>query len=78
MKKITIRELRNHGGEVVDRVQSGEHLLVTRDGRPVAELRPPMREPVEVKSLLQRWRTLPVVDERVLRREIDDLLDSSL
>ena len=32
MKKITIRDLRNRGGQVVDRVLAGERLLVTRDG----------------------------------------------
>ena len=40
---MTIRELRNHGGAVVDRVLAGEHLVVTRDGTPVAELRPVQR-----------------------------------
>jgi len=39
MAEVTIRELRNHGGDVVDRVAAGERLIVTRDGRPVAELR---------------------------------------
>ncbi len=40
MAEITIRELRNHGGEVVDRVAHGEQITVTRAGKPVAELRP--------------------------------------
>jgi prevent-host-death family protein len=40
MAEITIRELRNHGGEVVDRVAQGEQITVTRAGKPVAELRP--------------------------------------
>jgi prevent-host-death family protein len=40
MSEISIRDLRNHGGEVIDRVEAGERLTVTRDGRPVAELRP--------------------------------------
>lgn len=35
-----MRELRNHGGEVLDRVARGEVLVVTRDGAEVAELRP--------------------------------------
>ena len=34
----TVRELRNHGGEVLDRVARGESLIVTRDGAEVAEL----------------------------------------
>ena len=43
MAEVTIRDLRNHGGDVVDRVAAGERLIVTRDGRPVAELRPVLR-----------------------------------
>jgi PHD/YefM family antitoxin component YafN of YafNO toxin-antitoxin module len=37
MDTVTIRELRNHGGEVVDRVEVGGRVTVTRDGRAVAE-----------------------------------------
>jgi len=75
MKKITIRDLRNQGGQVVERVIAGEHLLVTRDGHAVAELKPTPREPMEASALLERWRTLPNVDGESLRREIDDLMD---
>ncbi|MCH9651881.1 MAG: type II toxin-antitoxin system prevent-host-death family antitoxin [Deltaproteobacteria bacterium] len=39
-KDITLRDLRNHGGDMVDRVLAGEGLTVTRAGRPVAELPP--------------------------------------
>lgn len=76
--EVSIRELRNHGGDVVDRVVRGEHLTVTRDGRPVAELRPFRRDPLPLASLLERWRHLPVVDPDRLRADIDDLLDASL
>ena len=37
---VTVRDLRNRGGEVLDRVERGESVIVTRDGRPVAKLRP--------------------------------------
>jgi antitoxin (DNA-binding transcriptional repressor) of toxin-antitoxin stability system len=40
LKEISIRELRNHGGDMVDRVAHGERLTVTRDGKPVADRRP--------------------------------------
>ncbi|MCC6184817.1 MAG: type II toxin-antitoxin system prevent-host-death family antitoxin, partial [Microthrixaceae bacterium] len=32
MSEASIRELRNHGGEVVDRVRAGEVVTITRDG----------------------------------------------
>jgi prevent-host-death family protein len=37
---IAQRELRNRVSEVLRRVESGEHLRVTVDGRPVADLVP--------------------------------------
>ena len=40
MDEVSIRALRNHGGDVVDRVALGEPLTVTRDGQPVATLQP--------------------------------------
>ena len=76
--EVSIRELRNHGGDVVDRVAAGEHLTVTRSGKPVAELRPVGRPAVTAEVLLERWRRLPHLDGDRLREDLDDLLDSSL
>jgi prevent-host-death family protein len=78
MKEVTIRELRNHGAEVVERVTKGEALTVTRDGAPVAELRPLLRRPLPAEVLLQRWRRVPVVDAVKLRADVDSVVDSSL
>lgn len=78
MNEVTVRDLRNHGGDVVERVLRGECLTVTRGGRPVAELRPLSRPGVEAATLLQRWRNLPTVDPDGLRRDIDALIDPSL
>jgi prevent-host-death family protein len=38
--EVSVRELRNHISEVLRRVESGEHLRVTVDRRPVAQLIP--------------------------------------
>ena len=40
MATITLRDLQQDPGALLDRVQAGERLVVARDGRPVAELRP--------------------------------------
>jgi prevent-host-death family protein len=40
MTEIPDGELREHVSEVLRRVEAGEELVVTVDGRPVAELRP--------------------------------------
>jgi len=78
MVEVTVRELRNDGGRVLDRVERGESLTVTRDGHPVAELRPLARRPLRASALLSRWRRLAHVDAARLRADIDAALDSSL
>lgn len=78
MAEVTIRDLRNHGGEVVDRVAAGERLVVTRDGRPVAELRPVRARGASSSVLLARWRRLPWVDGAALRVDLDSTLDPRL
>jgi prevent-host-death family protein len=78
MKDITVRELRNRGGDVLERVARGEALTVTRAGQAIAELRPLPRRPMPAAVLLKRWRGLPYVDPAKLRAEIDHALDGSL
>lgn len=75
--EVTIRELRNHGGDVVDRVRAGERLIVTRSGEPVAELHPVAGRGLDAASLLRRWRHLPPVEPEALRHDIDGLIDQS-
>jgi len=78
MADVTIRELRNKGGEVVDRAASGEEITITRAGRPVATLRPVTSTTVPAEVLLARWRGLPSISYASLRADLDDLLDASL
>jgi prevent-host-death family protein len=76
--EVTIRDLRNHGGEVVDRVRAGERITITRDGEPVAELSPVPRRPLDAATLIERFSKLPPVDPERLRADIDALIDQSL
>jgi prevent-host-death family protein len=78
MDTVSVRELRNHGGEVLDRVARGEAVIVTRDGAEVAELRPLRRQSVPAAELIARRRLLPKVDPESLRRDLDAVLDASL
>lgn len=78
MSEVTVRELRNHGGSVLERVANGESFTVTRDGHPVAELRPLTRRPLPATTLIDRRRELPAVDPQRLRVDIDAVLDPSL
>ncbi|MDZ7801782.1 MAG: type II toxin-antitoxin system prevent-host-death family antitoxin [Trueperaceae bacterium] len=75
---VTIRDVRNHGREVIERVLAGEHLTVTRAGRPVAELRPVPRPALPADELLLRWQHLPSFDARRLRSDIDEIMDPLL
>jgi antitoxin (DNA-binding transcriptional repressor) of toxin-antitoxin stability system len=77
MARVTIRELRNEGGEVVDRAAQGERITITRSGKPVAELSA-LRTPLSAEALAERWRRLPAMDPVALREDIDAVLDSRL
>ncbi len=78
MADVSIRDLRNHGGDVVDRAARGELITITRAGKPVAELRAAPRPGVSTEVLLARLRPLPAVDPDALRADIDQILDASV
>jgi prevent-host-death family protein len=78
MSQVSIRDLRNHGGQVIDRVAAGEQITVTRDGKPVAELRPLAGRRLSAEALLRRWARLPAVDPGRLRAELDAVVDTSV
>jgi prevent-host-death family protein len=73
-----MRDLRNHGGDVVDRVVAGEVVVLTRSGEPVAEIVPLRRRGLDAATLVARWKKLPYVDPDEFRADIDSFLDSSL
>ncbi|MCV7413083.1 type II toxin-antitoxin system prevent-host-death family antitoxin [Mycobacterium florentinum] len=62
MNTVTVRDLRNHGREVLRRVEHGERIVVTRDGAPVAELPPLPRSSASPNELIRRRRNLPRVN----------------
>jgi len=78
VSEATVRELRNQGGRVLDRVLAGERVTITRDGRPVARLEPAARGRLGAATLIDRFRSLPDVDAQRLRDDVDALLDQRL
>lgn len=78
MSKVTVRDLRNHGGEVIDRVLRGESVTIVKSGTPVAELVPISARPLPAHVLVDRWKQLPAVDPDALRADLDGLVDSKL
>jgi len=75
---VSVRDLRNRGGVILDQVASGGAVVITRDGQAVAELRPLPSAPLTARELIRRRRALPPVDPRRLRADIDEALDPSL
>ena len=78
MERVTVRELRNNGGSVLDKVSRGATVIVTRDGADVAELRPVHRAGLSLAELNERWRSLPRIDADTFRSDVDSVLDQSL
>ncbi|MDP3972589.1 MAG: type II toxin-antitoxin system prevent-host-death family antitoxin [Candidatus Nanopelagicales bacterium] len=78
MSTVPIRELRNNGGAVADRVLAGEQVTVTRAGKPVMELVAVPKTPLTAAALLARWRHLEPVDPAAFRRDLAAALDETV
>jgi prevent-host-death family protein len=78
MACVSIRDLRNHGGDVVDRAARGEQITVTRSGTAVAELRAVARTPLSATALLSNRQRLPALNPSALRADLDSLVDASV
>lgn len=78
MDHISVRELRNSGRCVLQRVANGETFTVTLDGEAIAELRPLSGRGIRAGELLRRWSALPAIDPVTFRSDIDAVIDASL
>ncbi|WP_046468014.1 type II toxin-antitoxin system Phd/YefM family antitoxin [Allosalinactinospora lopnorensis] len=75
-KEINQRELRNDSGAILQAAANGETFIVTRNGTPMAELRPlSKRTFVSKEEALRATAHLPPVDGRGLHAELDELFD---
>lgn len=54
MDYVTVRELREKSGEVWQRIEAGEEIVVTRNGKPIAILAP--TQPSQVEDQLRALR----------------------
>ena len=76
-KTITQRQLRNDSAEILREVQSGQTFAVTRNGTPVAELRPiSSRRFVPRAVIKEAARRAPHVDLTRFRTDLDAVVDS--
>lgn len=78
MGEATVRDLRNTGGRVLDRVAAGERATINRDGKPVARLEPAVRGRLTADVLVERFRLLPTLDPERLRSDIAATIDQRL
>jgi prevent-host-death family protein len=77
-RTITQRELRNDSGAVLREVQAGQTIIVTRNGVPVAELRPvPPRRFVPRAAIADSAKRAPRVDAGRLRGDLDAVVDQA-
>jgi prevent-host-death family protein len=78
-KTITQRELRNDSAAVLREVQAGRTLAVTRNGVPVAELRPlPPRRFVPRTIIAEAAEQAPHMDAARFRSDVDAAIDQSV
>ena len=78
-RAINQRELRNDSAAILREVQAGQTIVVTRNGVPVAELRPvPPRRFVPRSVIADAARRAPRVDVRRLRDDLDSVVDQAL
>lgn len=73
---ISQRELRNDSGEIMRALDAGTSFVVTRNGVPVAELRPLQRRRfIASGTLVDAFRGTPLIDAERFRRDVDLALD---
>lgn len=78
-RSITQRELRNDSAAVLREVQAGHTLIVTRNGMPVAELRPVApRCFVPRAALIEMASRAPRIDAKRFRRDLDRVVEPSV
>lgn len=70
MTEVASRELRNNTRSLLERVEAGEEVTITVDGRPVAVLQPAGRRP--------RWLVRDEFMRRVVSRQADPRLKDEL
>jgi prevent-host-death family protein len=81
VRTIAQRELRNENAKVIEAVTAGETFVVTRNGEPVAELRPikaGRRSFVSRDEVASLARAAMRIGHRQFRADVDRLIDQGL
>lgn len=77
-RTISQRELRNRSADILRDVQAGQTVIVTRNGTPVAELRPIQpRRFVSRSTIAAGAERAPRIDAGRFRADLDAAVDQS-
>ena len=81
VRTITQRELRNDNAKLIEAVTAGETFVITRNGEPVAELRPigaGRRSFISRDEVAALAAAAVRIDARQFRADLDRLIDQGL
>lgn len=78
-KTINQRELRNESARVLREVRAGQVITVTRNGEPVAELRPIQPRRFATREVIaEAAKRAGRIDSRRFRKDVDAVVDPSV
>jgi prevent-host-death family protein len=84
METVTHREMRNNSGEILRRVEAGESIQVTNNGRVAALIVPPASDPLtdlsqrrQLRPALREPSTLRTIPRRATHRSSSQILADS-
>ena len=84
MKTVTHREMRNNSGEILRRVEAGESIRVTNNGRVAALIVPPATDPMtdlaqrgQLRPALREPSTLGAIRRRATHRSSEQIVADS-
>ena len=75
MSTVTLAEAKTHLSHLLDQVEAGEEVVITRRGQPIARITPvekpkqPVKSLAEFRSCMPRWRKSSAELLRDLRDE---------
>ncbi|MGH7882355.1 MAG: type II toxin-antitoxin system Phd/YefM family antitoxin [Candidatus Dormibacteraceae bacterium] len=75
--EITQRELRDHSGKIIEDLNGGQSFVVTRNGKPVAELKPFERPFTTRDEFLAAFANASQIDTESFWADVDAFVDQN-